>query len=317
MIATVLQAVQMLLLLALAPALDGAVRQLKARFVGRRGAPFWQSYQDLYRLFRKESVIADNASWLFRATPYVAFTATWLAAGLVPTFTTDLALSPAADLIALVALLASARFFTALAALDVGTVLGGLGASRFLLVSAMAEPAMLMVTFTVAILLGHTALAAVVEHVLTRDIGLQASLALAFLTLLMVGLAEAGRHPVDGGGQSAELAMIREATTLEYSGRHLALVEFAGMMRLLLYVALIACLFAPWGMALPYDEPDMLFVGLAAFIGKLAVAAAALAAFETAVARLRLFRFGEFLGAALLFGTLAALFLYVKGVVGG
>jgi formate hydrogenlyase subunit 4 len=312
LLATVYQLLQMALMLAAAPLLTGFVRVAKARLVGRRGPPLLQPYRDLLRLLRKEVVLADEASWLFRATPYMVFTAVWLAAGLVPTFTTDLALVPTADLIALVALLATARFFLALAALDVGTSFGGIGSSREMMIAALAEPAMLMVIFSIAILVHTTSLSLIVEFMLSGGVGLRVSLALALVALLMVAVAENGRIPIDNPSTHLELTMVHEAMVLEYSGRHLALVEAAAMVKLLLYAALIACIFLPWGIALPGAGPGGLLLGLVAFAIKMAGAGAVLAVAETTAAKMRVFRYGEYLGGALLLGLLAAIFLYVS-----
>ncbi|EWY40034.1 formate hydrogenlyase [Skermanella stibiiresistens SB22] len=312
LLAGIYQVVQMLLVLAVAPGLVGLVRVVKARLIGRRGPPLIQPYLDLHRLLRKEVVLADNASWLFRVTPYLVFTAIWLAAALVPTFTTALALTATADLIALVALLASARFFLALAGMDVGTSFGGLGSSREMMIAALAEPAMLMVIFSIAILVRTTSLSMIVDFMLDGEVGLRISLALAAISLLMVAIAENGRIPVDNPATHLELTMVHEAMVLEYSGRHLALIEAAAMLKLALYMALIGCVFLPWGIAQPGDGPLAILIGLVTFVLKLACGAVALAVFETSIAKMRVFRYGEFLGGALLLSLLGAIFLYVS-----
>jgi len=308
----VLQLAHMTLVLALAPGLTGLVRWVKARLLGRRGAPTWQPYRDLLRLLRKESVLAENASWLFRVTPYLVFTAVWLGASLIPTFTTGLLLAPTADLIALVALLGSARFFLALAGLDVGTSFGGIGSSREMMIASLAEPAMLMVIFTLSLLIGSTSLGHMADFLLSNEVGLRVSLGLGLIALVMVAIAENARVPVDNPATHLELTMVHEAMILEYSGRHLALVEAASMLKLLLYVSLIACIFAPWGIALDQAAPEWLLIGLAAYVLKLAVGGVLLAVFETSVAKMRVFRVSEFLAAALLFGLLAMILLYVS-----
>jgi formate hydrogenlyase subunit 4 len=231
---------------------------------------------------------------------------------LLPTFTTALALTATADLIALVALLASARFFLALAGMDVGTSFGGLGSSREMMIAALAEPAMLMVIFSVAILFRTTSVSLIVDITLAGGIGLRISLALALISLVMVAIAENGRIPIDNPATHLELTMVHEAMILEYSGRHLALIEAASMVKLLLYMALIACIFAPWGIAGPDSGPLAVLVGLITFVGKLAVGAVLLAGFETSVAKMRVFRYGEFLGGALLLSLMGAIFLYVS-----
>lgn len=310
--AILMQAVQVALVLMLAPLLTGWVRWVKARMQGRIGASPLQPYRDLLRLLRKEVVLAHDASWLFRAVPYAMFAAILVAAALVPTLSTGLALAPAADLIALIALLGLARVALALAAMDTGTAFGGIGASREMMIAAFAEPAMLMIVFSVAILVGTTSLAEIATFMMSGRVGLRVSLALAAIALVMVAIAENARIPVDNPATHLELTMVHEAMVLEYSGRHLALVEAAAMVKLLLYTALIACIFVPWGMAPPGAAGVWALWGAITFTAKVAVAGALLAAFETSIAKMRVFRVGEFLGGALLLSLLGAIFLYVS-----
>ena len=303
---------QFALLLAAAPLLTGLVRKVKARLNGRVGPGLLQPYRDVWRLLRKEVVLAPNASWLFRTSPYLIFTAVWLAAAIVPTFATGLLLSRTADLIALVALLGTARFALALAGMDVGTSFGGIGASREMMIASLAEPAMLMVTFTVALIVRSTSLPQIAEFLLTHAVGIRISLFLGLVSLLMVAIAENARIPVDNPATHLELTMVHEAMVLEYSGRHLALIEGAAMVKLVLYISLIASIFFPWGMALDPTEPRALAIGLASYAAKLAVGGVVLALFETSIAKMRVFRLAEFLGGAFLLGLLAAIFLYVS-----
>lgn len=309
------QLVQIVLVVATAPLVTGYVRFVKARLNGRRGPSPLQPYRDLFRLLQKEAIVAHSASWIFRAAPYVTFAAVWLAACIIPTFTTNMVLAPAADLIALVALLGLARFWTALAGMDVGTSFGGLGASREMMIASLAEPAMLMVSFSVSLIAGSTAPPQIVDFVLAGNLGVEVSMGLALAALVMVGIAENGRIPIDNPATHLELTMVHEAMVLEYSGRHLALMEAAGMVRLTLFIALIACLFAPWGMAQPGAGPVGVLVGMAAFAAKGFVLATALAVFETVIAKMRVFRYADFLGGALLLGLLATIFLYVSEAV--
>ena len=306
-----LQGLQMSLVLLLAPLLLGWVRKVKARLLRRRGPSLLQPYRDLLRLIRKEAVLADNASWLFRVAPYLIFAATWVAAALVPTFASGLLFSWAADMIVIVALLGSARFFLALAGLDVGTSFGGIGSSREMMIAALAEPAMLMVVFTLALMVGTTQLSAVVTTMLSTEIGLELSLGLALLALIMVALAENARIPVDNPATHLELTMVHEAMVLEYSGRHLAMIEAAAQLKLVLYLSLLACVFLPWGMASTSAEPLAYLTGIAAYIGKLALGGFLLAVFETSIAKMRVFRVAQFLGAALMLGLLGTLLLFV------
>jgi len=306
------QGAQMMLVLLLAPLLTGFVRKVKARLLLRQGASIFQPYRDLLRLMRKEVVLAENASWLFRVTPYLVFAATWVAAALVPTFASGLMFSWTADLIALIALLASARFFLALAGMDVGTSFGGIGSSREVMIASLAEPAMLLIVFTLALVAGSTQLSTVAAFLASPEVGVRVSLGLALIALIMVAIAENARIPVDNPATHLELTMVHEAMVLEYSGRHLAMIEFAASLKLLLYVSLIACLFAPWGLAVSGVGPAAQAIGVATYVVKLAVGGFCLALFETAVAKMRVFRVPEFLGAALMLGFLGTLLLFVS-----
>jgi len=302
----------MLIVLLLAPMLTGLVRKIKARMLRRAGPPVVQPYLDLVRLMRKEVVLAESASWLFRIIPYLIFAATWVAASLVPTFRTGLLFSWSADLIALIALLGSARFFLALAGLDVGTSFGGIGSSREVMIASLAEPAMIMIVFTLALIAGSTQLSTMADFMVSPAVGLRVSLGLGLIALIMVAIAENARIPVDNPATHLELTMVHEAMVLEYSGRHLALIELSAALKLLLYVSLIACVFVPWGMAGPGAGIVAIAVGALAYLGKLAVGGFLLAVFETSIAKMRVFRVPEFLGAALMLGLLATLLLFVS-----
>ena len=310
----VVQLGQMLVVLALAPLLTGYVRKVKARLLRRRGPALTQPYRDLLRLVRKEVVLSHNASWVFRVAPYLIFATTWVAAALVPTFATGLVFSYAADMIAIVALLGSARFMLALAGLDVGTSFGGIGSSREMMIASLAEPAMLMVVFTLSLLAGSTQLSSIAAAMQGPGIGLRVSLALALVGLTMVAIAENARIPVDNPATHLELTMVHEAMILEYSGRHLALIEVASYLKLLLYVSVIACVFVPWGITVSGQGPAAYAAAVAIYGVKLAVAGFLLALFETVVAKMRVFRVSDFLGAALMLGFLAALLLFVSRV---
>jgi formate hydrogenlyase subunit 4 len=306
------QGVQMALVLAAAPLLTGLVRKLKARLLGRKGPPLLQPYRDLRRLLMKEAVLAENASWLFRAAPYVVFAFTWVAAALVPSFTAGLYFGWTADLIALIALLAAGRFFLALAGMDVGTGFGGIGSSREAMIAAVAEPALLMIVFSLALVAGSTQLSTIADFMLSGQPGLRVSLGLALVSLFMVALAETGRIPVDNPATHLELTMVHEAMVLEYSGRHLAMIDLAAQMKLLFYVSLIAAVFCPWGMAREAGDIPGWFVGIPAYAAKLAAGGAVLAVSETSVAKMRVFRVPDFVGVALMLGLLAALLLFVS-----
>jgi formate hydrogenlyase subunit 4 len=257
-------------------------------------------------------VLAENASWLFRATPYLIFAATWVAAALVPTFASGLLFSWSADLIAIIALLASARFFVALAGMEIGTAFGGIGASREVMIASVAEPAMIMMVFTVALVAGSTQLSTVSAVLGTSGVGLRVSLGLALIALILVAIAENGRVPVDNPATHLELTMVHEALVLEYSGRHLALIELASMLKLVLYLSLIACIFLPWQVAPVVAGLGALGIGLLAWLIKLVFGGMLLALFETSIAKMRVFRVADFLGAGLMLGLLATLLLFVS-----
>lgn len=297
---------QGLLYAVVAPLLVGWVRKVKATLQNRRGASVVQPYRDLYKLLGKEVRVAHTASPLFRAAPYVVFVATWLAAAAVPLISVVLPTAMIADLIVLVGLLALARFFLALAAMDVGTAFGGMGASREMLVSALAEPAMLLAVFTLAMTAHSTNLASVVHAQLDGALVLRPSFLFALGALILVAVAETGRIPVDNPSTHLELTMIHEAMVLEYSGRHLALMEWAGQIKLLLYGTVIANVFFPWGIAETLDGAS-LGVALGAVLAKLLVLGAVLATAETVLAKMRLFRVPAFLNLALLLALLGLL----------
>lgn len=306
------QLAQMTLILVVSPLLTGLVRKVKARLQRRRGASVLQPYRDLRRLLGKEAVVAETASWVFRGAPYFIFAATWVAAALIPTFAANLMFSWSGDLIAITALLGSARFALALAGMDVGTSFGGIGSSREMMIASLAEPAMLMIVFSVALIAGSTQLSTIAEHMLDGAVGLRVSLALALTALVIVAMAENGRVPVDNPATHLELTMIHEAMVLEYSGRHLALIELAAALKLTLYLAMIACVFFPVGMANGPMAPLADAVGGIAWLGKMAVGGIALGIAEMSVAKMRVFRVPNFLGAALMLGLLGVLLLFVS-----
>ena len=305
---------QMLFVLLLAPALTGLVRKIKAQLLLRQGPPVLQPYRNLIRLFRKEVVLAQNASWLFRVVPYLVFALTLVAAALVPTVATERPFAIAADLIAIIALLASARFFLALAGLDVGTSFGGIGSSREVMIASLAEPAMLMITFSIALIAGSTNLSAITDFI-AANVEVEVSFALALVGFIMVALAENARIPVDNPATHLELTMVHEAMVLEYSGRHLALIEWAASLKLLLYVSLLSTIFAPWGIAPFGASIAAASIALGAYLGKIVIGAALLGLFEVSIAKMRVFRVPEFLGAAVMLGLLATLLrMVVRGL---
>jgi len=305
------QAVQVLLPLVLAPLILGVTRKVRARLLRRIGPPLWQPYLDVWKLLHKEVVLADNASWLYRSTPYFVFTVTWIAAVMVPSFAIQL-VPWSADLIAIVALLATARFALALAGMDTGTAFGGIGSSREMLIASLAEPAMLLVVFTVALIAGTSQLSAIAATFVGHDIGLRVSLGLVLVAFVLLAIAENARIPIDNPATHLELTMVHEAMVLEYSGRHLAMIELTAAVKLLLYFSLLACLFVPFGMATSDRSIEALGIGLAAYFGKILAFAVLLPIGETAVAKMRVFRYPVFLGGAFAAGALAVFLLFVS-----
>ena len=309
--ALLLQGVQMFAVLVLAPLLLGFTRKVKARLLRRRGPPVLQPYRDLLKLIRKEAVVADGASWLFRSGPYMIFAATWVAAALVPTFATGLIFSWVGDLIAIIALIGSARFFLALAGMDIGTSFGGIGSSREMMFASLAEPAMIMMVFTVALVAGSTQLSFIAAY-MQENASLRVSLGMALVALIIVAVAENARIPVDNPATHLELTMVHEAMVLEYSGRHLAMIELAAAVKLLLYISIISCIFVPWGLAPAGAGPAAYAVGGAAYVGKLLAGGFLLVLFETSIAKMRVFRVPQFLGVALMLGLLGTLLLFAS-----
>jgi formate hydrogenlyase subunit 4 len=300
------QLTEIVLAVLLAPALLGWVNQCRAWMQNKSGPGILQPYRTLRKLFAKDAVLAHNASPLFRAAPYVLFACMCLAAAIVPTLGTDLPFSPAADAIALVGILALARVFISLAAMDIGTAFGTLGARREMMVGFLAEPALLMVLFTASLISHSTSLATIVEHLTQMEFIIYPSLAFAGVAFTMVSLAENARIPVDNPSTHLELTMIHEAMVLEYSGRHLALIEWSAALKLFVYSCIGIALFFPFGIAQGGDALGLL-LALPALAAKLAVGGFAMAVIETVSAKMRIFRAPEYLGTAFLLAVLAML----------
>lgn len=305
-ISWLLAGLQTLLFIAISPFLASWIKRNKCFLQNRTAPNLSQPYWDLRKLFRKEVVIAANASWIFRITPYIVFGTTVLAASVIPLVATDLPTATVADVIVLVSFFALARFFLALAALDIGTAFGGMGTSREMTLSSLAEPAMLMGVFTLAMTASTTNLSTTIETILSQGVLLRPSFIFAILGIMMVAIAETGRIPIDNPATHLELTMVHEAMILEYSGRHLALIEWAHQIKLTLYGVLIANLFMPWGIATE-QTLTALFIGVIAILAKLALLGTLLAFSETLLAKLRLFRAPSYLSFAFLLCLLGML----------
>ncbi|MCC6141767.1 MAG: NADH-quinone oxidoreductase subunit H [Nitrospira sp.] len=303
---------QVIVLLAVSPFLVGLIRKVKARFQCRQGAGVFQPYADLAKLFHKQPVLSTTTSWIFTATPYILFASTLSAGLLVPTLSSQAPLNFAGNIIALVYLLALGTFFLILAGLDAGSAFGGMGGSREAIVASLTEPTMILSVFTIALTAGSTNLSTIVHKTaLLEGIVTDPSPHLmALAALFIVTLAETGRVPVDNPATHLELTMIHEAMVLEYSGRYLALVEWAAGLKLAVFLSLIANVFAPWGIATTLT-PAALAIGLVAYAVKIAGLAVSIGVLECMFAKLRLFRVTDLLGVAFILALLGLLFFYI------
>ena len=301
------QLLQLAIALLLAPVLVGWVNKCRAWLANKSAPSLFLPYRTIRKLFHKNAVVAENASPIFRMTPYIVFGAMALAAAIVPSLATDLPFARAADAIALVGVFALARVFIALAAMDIGTAFGTMGARREMFIGFLAEPALLMVLFTASLLSGSTSLPTIVETLAHREIAIYPSLAFAGVAFMMVSLAENARIPIDNPATHLELTMIHEAMTLEYSARHLALIEWASALKLFNYSCIGIALFLPFGIAQGSTDWLAILGATPVLILKLAAGGFALALIETLSAKLRIFRAPEFLGTAFLLAVLAML----------
>lgn len=307
-ISFVRQFAEVLLAIAVAPLFSGWIAQCRAWLQNRSAPPLVQPYRMLRKLFHKDAALATEASPLFRTTPYVLFGTMVLAAAIIPSLVTDLPFARVADAIALIGLFATARVFLSLAAMDIGTAFGTLGARREMMVGFLAEPALLMVLFNAFLLYGSTALPSLVDGYSAHRSVIDPSVIFAAIAFLMVLLAENARIPIDNPATHLELTMIHEAMLLEYSARHLALVEWASSLKLFNYACIGFALFLPWGIA-PRGQDSMmaLLLAIVALLGKLTVGGAALALIESLSAKLRIFRAPEYLATAFLLAVLGLL----------
>jgi formate hydrogenlyase subunit 4 len=281
--------------------------QCRAWLANRKAPPLLLPYATIRKLFIKDAVVAHNASPIFRLTPYIVFAAMCCAAAIVPSLATDLPFARAADAIALVGLFALARVFMSLAAMDIGTAFGSLGARRDMFVGFLAEPALLMVLFTASLISGSTSLPQIVDTIAHRELAIFPSLAFAGVAFSMVSLAENARIPIDNPTTHLELTMIHEAMLLEYSARHLALLEWASALKLFNYSCIGLALFFPFGIATSATDWTALLLAAPLLVAKLAVGGFLLALVETLSAKMRIFRAPEFLGIAFMLAVLAML----------
>lgn len=309
-ISALLIIIQAVFLVAIAPLLTGIIRKLKALMQSRKGPGIFQPYYDLYKLFRKDSVISNNASWVFSVTPYVCMAAVVAAALLMPVFTTT-SLGFAGDLIVVIYLLATMRFFMALSALDTGSAFGGMGSSREMTISAIAEPTMLLSVFAVALIAGTTSMSSISQELAVTGIDLvRPSLFLAFAAMFLATLAENARVPVDNPSTHLELTMIHEGMILEYSGKQLGLMELSSMAKLALFLTLLANVFMPWGIATTLT-PAAIIIGLVTLLAKILVMLAVIAYIESSISKMRLFKVPNLLTVSFTLALLAVISYYI------
>ncbi|HEU4391172.1 MAG TPA: NADH-quinone oxidoreductase subunit H [Blastocatellia bacterium] len=308
-----IEAIQLVLVALGGPLLVGIVRKVKARLQGRIGSGVFQPYRDLRKMLAKEAVISQNTSWIFRFTPYLVASVMLLSALIVPILTTRTPLGFVGNIIVLMYLFLLATFFLALAGLDAATAFGGMGSSREMIIAALAEPTVMIAIFAIALRVGSTSLDEIVRRGADDSLLLlNPGHLLAFIAFFIVALAETGRLPVDNPATHLELTMIHEAMILEYSGRHLALIEWAAGMKLFLFLTLLSNLFLPWGVAATV-HPVNVAIAFAALVVKLCVLVLAVALLETSVAKLRLFRVPELLSGSFTLALLAVVsFFFVK-----
>ena len=304
--AWLLALLQTLLFIASAPILAGWLKKVKCRLQNRRAPSLLQPYRDLRKLWRKEPVVAHPASWIFKATPYIVLSTTVLTAAIIPLIAVNLPTAKIADVVVLIGFFALGRFFLALAGMDIGTAFGGMGSSREMMVSSLAEPAMLMAVFTLAMSASTTNLSEAMKYVLDTGLVLRPSFVFAMLGLMLVAVAETGRIPVDNPTTHLELTMIHEAMILEYSGRHLGLIEWASQIKLMIYGVLIVNIFIPWGIAQDFSLRS-LGIGALSLGLKLIGLTVLLGLSEVILAKMRVFRVQEYLSFAYLLTLLGML----------
>lgn len=300
---------QIVVIVGLSPLVKGFINKMEARIQCRRGPSLFQPYYNLVKLLQKDAVVSETASWIFRATPYVTFVSILLIALLVPVLSSQVPLNFIGDIILIIYLFALGRFFLALSSLDTGSAFGGMGGSREMAISSMAEPAMMLSIFTVSLTVGSTNLSNITGTLLNYK-SLNPSLLLAFAALVIVIIAETGRIPVDNPFTHLELTMIHEGMILEFSGRYLALIEWASSMKLLLLLTILVNTFLPWGIATDLTFPDLI-ISFALYLVKIGFFAFAIVILESSLAKVRLFRIPNLLGTSFILSLLAIISFYV------
>lgn len=307
----ILPILQIIVITSFSPLVKGFINKVEARLQSRQGPSLFQPYYNLFKLLRKDAVVSDTASWIFRTTPYITFVSILIIAALVPVLSVNVPLDFTGDIILIIYLFALGRFFLALSSLDTGSAFGGMGGSREMAVSSMAEPAMMLSIFTLSLTAGSTSLSNIVNTLLNSSLLLlNPSLFLAFASLGIVIIAETGRIPVDNPFTHLELTMIHEGMILEFSGRYLALIEWAASMKLLLLLTILLNAMFPWYMARECALSE-LFIACVVYVIKIGFFAFLIAILESSFAKLRLFRIPNLLGTAFILAILAIISYYV------
>ncbi|MCX5710231.1 MAG: NADH-quinone oxidoreductase subunit H [Candidatus Omnitrophica bacterium] len=290
---------QIILFIVFAPLISGLIAKIKNNLRMRQGQSIFQPYYNLVKLFSKDEVIPETASWIFRVTPFVVLSSTLAAAILIPVFIFASPARQVGDFLALVFIFALGRFFLALAALDTGSSFGGMGSSREMFISSLVEPALCMVIFAVALQSGSTDISA-----FSGMRAVPVSSVVAALALFLVTIAETSRIPVDNQETHLELTMVHEAMVLEYSGRSLALIEMASYVKQMIFFFLIAQLIFPIG--LPVADFTQILFWVLWYMARIGIIAVMVALVEVSVAKMRLFRVADFLGFAFVLGIIAS-----------
>lgn len=286
--------IQLLFVPAVSPLLIGIIRKIKAKMQNRQGASIIQPYRDIWKLFHKDEIISEDASWVFRVSPYIIFTVTILVGASVPLFIFSFSGEIIGDFLAIIYLLALGTFFLALSGIDTGSAFGGFGSSREMMVVSLAEGGLIFAFLTLALSVGSTNLFTIVQSSPSLSWMALVPIGLAFLGFIIVLLAENGRFPFDNPATHLELTMIHEAMILEYSGKKLALMEWAAANKLLIFIALGANLFLPLGVSYSGSVPGII-VSLAVFLIKVLLFCIAIAVLESSIAKFRYFRLPDLL----------------------
>lgn len=298
--------IQAILFLVSAPLFTGITKWVKCQLQNRIAPPIWQPYLNLNKLFHKDVLIASTTSTLFRIVPYLVFSITIVISSIVPLFIINTANNIIADVIVIIGLFALIRFLLALAGMDTGTAFGGMGSSREMFIATLAEPAIAMVFFAIAMTAASTNLPNIIEHLTSYNVYSEPSLILAAFGMVLVALTETGRIPIDNPTTHLELTMIHEAIILEYGGKYLALLEWSSQIKFMLYAALLINIFFPWGITNHFTWLDAGF-SICMFTGKIIALIVGLGVAESSLAKLRLFRAPHLLNLAFLLGLLAVL----------